>query len=103
MATIISFGPDYPPDDSGTAGSVMRRALATFGVKRDALDVAEEPEEVSLQLATAGGQGSWPEFTEQLPNGTRRVWVNPALVRFVGEARGTTTAEAEAPSEGEGS
>jgi hypothetical protein len=79
MPTLVNFGPDQPP--YADPSSPVR---GPTGAQRDALVVEEELEEVARSLAVT--EGPWPSFTEVRGKQKRRVYVNPAAVRFVAES-----------------
>jgi hypothetical protein len=80
MGTLIVFGPDLPPLETGAGpeGAAPRR-------RRDAIIVKESPQEAAGKLAT--GTTPWPRFTpEHGKREGRPIYVNPAAVRYLIES-----------------
>jgi hypothetical protein len=81
MGTLIVFGPDLPPLETGSAseGSPAPRR------RRDAIAVQESPQDAAGKLAASSTP--WPRFThEHGPRKGRPIYVNPAAVRYLVES-----------------
>lgn len=96
MPTRIVFGPLPPePQRSNDPHGFASRIRRAFGTQDDGIAVVEPIDAVARALSGGG----FAELTRQAGGSEERVFVNPALVRYLRELPEHEAAPAEPPEE----